>query len=163
MSLNIPELKASIMINAGRLAVDLERIKNDLTGRGFILKRWYGQHVYKKVLKAADAAAYECAKDLFKRTTSKEQVPVDTGALRDSAYIEKVGKGDAAGYEVGYDKDNRQNIRDKYGIIQHQGYMYGKLINHPNGGKSWFLEDPYNENIGSYGRAIKQAIKGVIE
>lgn len=153
MSFSVKDLNATIKIDAGRLAVDLERLKEELTKKGFIIKRWYGQRIYKKVLKAADAAAYECAKDLKKK--AQEQTPVDTGALRNSAYIEKVGKGETSGYEVGYDKNNSKNIRDTYGRIQHEAMWF----NHPNGGKAKFLEDPYNANMRGYIGEIKQAIK----
>lgn len=153
MSLNISELKATITIDTGRLQVELERLKDALTGRGFILKRWAGKMKYNKILKACDRAAYECAVDLMKEAVA--QTPIDTGALRKSAYVARIGKGETAGYEIGYDRNNSQNIRDKYGIIQHETLWF----NHPKGGKAKFLEDPYNANLRRYISIIKHTLK----
>lgn len=153
MSLNISELKATITLDTGRLQVELERIKDTLTGKGFILKRWFGNIKYSRILHACDRAAYECAIDLMNE--AKAQTPIDTGALRKSAYVAPIGKGDTAGYEIGYDQNNAQNIRDKYGIIQHETLWF----NHPKGGKAKFLEDPYNANLRRYISIIKHTLK----
>ena len=153
MSLSIKNLNATITLDSGRLKVELERLKDELTKRGFIIKRWYGQLVYRKVVKAAESAVHECAEDLKKQ--AQAQTPVDTGALRGSAYVKKIGKGDTSGYEIGYDMDNKQGIRDTYGIVQHEATWFS----HPNGGKAKFLEDPYNANYRGYVSKIKKAIK----
>lgn len=157
MSFNLDELSATITINAGRLAVDLERLKDELTGHGFILKRWHGQHVYNRILRACDRAALECARDL--KDAAVEQTPWKTHALQESAYIAKIGEGDSAGYQVGFDLNNGQNIRDKYGIIQHKTEWF----NHPRGGKANFLKDPFNANIRSYISRIKSVLKGAVK
>ena len=164
MSLQIGELKASITIDCGELGDQLEAIHEELTSYngifgkiGMKIKAWRGEKKFARVLESAQDAAVGCIVDL--RAKAKAQTPWDTHALMESMYIEEIGKGRTVSYETGYDKDNARNIRDKYGIIQHEVTSF----RHPRGGKAKFLEDPYNANIMAYKNEIRNALKGAIK
>ena len=164
MSLKISELKASITIDCGELEDQLNELHNQLTSYsgifgklGMKIKAWRGEKKFKKIVEAAQDSAVGCIVDL--RAKANAQTPWDTHALKESMYIEEIGSGAHVGYETGYDKDNAQNIRNKYGIIQHEVTSF----RHPRGGKAKFLEDPYNANIMSYKADIKRALKGAIK
>ena len=161
MSLNIGELKASITIDCGELEDQLNHIHDELTsyngvfGRlGMKVKSWLGEKKFEKIQMAAHEAASGCIIDL--RFKAKDETPWDTHALMESMYIEEIGAGtNSRGFETGYDKDNAKNIRDTYGIIQHEVTSF----HHPRGGKARFLEDPYNANIMKYKEEIRDAIQ----
>lgn len=163
MSLKISELKASIVIDCGELDTQLDELHKTLTSYngvfgkiGMKLKAWSGEIKFRRVLSACDQVAKDCAEDLQRKAYL--QTPEDTHALEDSMYIERIGTGTSVGYEVGYDKDNAQNIRDKYGIIQHEVTSF----HHPKKGKAKFLEDPYNANIMRYKDRIRSEIQGAL-
>ena len=64
---------------------------------------------------------------------SRQQVPVDTGALRDSCAVDVDGSGLQG--TVSYNTD--------YAVDQHENLTYG----HHNGGNAKYLEDPVNESV----------------
>ena len=66
---------------------------------------------------------------------SKEQVPVDTGALRDSCEV-TLDDSRLAGV-VSYNTD--------YAVDQHENLTYG----HHNGGNAKFLENPVNDSVST--------------
>lgn len=80
---------------------------------------------------------------------SLEEVPVETGALAESQFITETTTEDGEPLiEFGYGVDNVQyNPRskvttDEYMVRQHEDMA----LNHPNGGKAKFLEDPITRN-----------------
>jgi hypothetical protein len=82
---------------------------------------------------------------------SKELVPVDTGRLRDSGFVEgpEIGGGSASA-EIGYDTP--------YATKQHEDLS----LNHPHGGTSKFLEMPLHQWAeGAAERVIRRALESL--
>lgn len=82
---------------------------------------------------------------------SKELVPVDTGRLRDSGFVDgpEIGSGNASA-EIGYDTP--------YATKQHEDLS----LNHPNGGEPKFLETPLHQWAeGAAVRVVRRALGSV--
>lgn len=90
----------------------------------------FDKALIKSAVKGASEAGTHAALDHL-ATVSKNQVPIDTGALKASCAVQ-VGAGGTSG-AVSYDTP--------YAIIQHEATGYS----HPKGGKSKYLEDPAND------------------
>ena len=90
-------------------------------------------------------AIIECCRDL--KLESQAEVPVDTGKLKNSARIYNNSDANTISYSVGYETP--------YAIYQHENIEF----NHPNGGKSKFLEDPFKRNQQKYQTKIASAVK----
>ena len=112
----------------------------------------YDAEIQKQIIKTLDSAVHDCAMDL--KRESVNQAPIDTGALRRSAYVYKTKELER---EVGYDKNNAKGILGTYAIVQHE-----RNFNHPNGGKWKYLEDPYNERKERYEKYIEQALEDFV-
>lgn len=82
------------------------------------------------------------AEDIMKE--SRGEVPVDTGALLNSAYIEQQGNGDVV---FGYGKQNAQvNSKTGKSTEDYMMAVHERLdVRHPVG-KAKFLEDPVNRH-----------------
>ena len=107
---------------------------------------WRGKEAEALLKKAVMQEALRCAADL--QGKSAREAPVDTGDLRSNCNTSGMKEtGDKAWYEVGYDLE--------YSVIQHERLDF----NHPKGGKSKFLEDPFNKNKKQYDAFIKNAAK----
>lgn len=87
-------------------------------------------------------ASFKIANEIM--IDSLQEVPVDTGTLFRSHYIEETIDGVVFGYGPPNDKFNikSQAMTSEYMIYQHEGLH----LNHPNGGKAKFLEDPINRH-----------------
>jgi hypothetical protein len=69
---------------------------------------------------------------------SQEQVPVDTGALKDSGYLEIVRRGKNSVVEIGY---GRNGFPD-YAAVVHED----TTVPHKSPTKAKFLEDPLHKD-----------------
>jgi hypothetical protein len=79
---------------------------------------------------------------------SQELVPVDTGALKQSGFVDgpEIGAGSASA-EIGYDTP--------YALIQHENLA----LNHPHGGEPKFLETPLHQWAeGAAVRVVRRAL-----
>jgi len=94
------------------------------------------------------------AKELLEE--SKEQVPVLTGALKNSGRVFSerndviVAYGGVMMHEAGGEQDT-----SKYAIPQHERLDY----NHPRGGKAKYLEDPFKKRVGTIVARVNAKIK----
>ena len=99
---------------------------------------WDDDGLGSMVRDALDNALAEIAEDL--KVSSQAEVPVDTGALKESAFVEKIENWEGTiVYVVGYEKE--------YAVEQHETLDY-----HHSQGKAKYLEDPFN--------AIKDQVVG---
>lgn len=78
---------------------------------------------------------------------SQDLVPVDTGELKKSGKVVKVGEsGRKVSYQVVYEAlapwKNSSNGVFNYAWIQHEDMT----LKHPNGGQAKYLEEPYRKN-----------------
>lgn len=90
---------------------------------------------------------------------SLQQVPVDTGTLADSAYIEEQPDGSyVIGYGHGGMNPKSNALPEDYMIKQHEDLS----LNHPGGGKAKFLEDPAREHGVNMELKAARAIKEVL-
>jgi hypothetical protein len=71
------------------------------------------------------------------------EVPVETGALRDSSYIEQDSEGDV---EFGYGAGDRVNPRTKQSPQEYMMAVHERLDTYHPVGKAKFLEDPVNRH-----------------
>lgn len=111
---------------------------------------WNGENITKLLKRSIDEVVHDCAMDL--KRVSVNRAPIDTGALRRSAYVYKTKDLER---EVGYDRNNARGILRTYAIVQHERLDF----NHPNGGKAKFLEDPFNERKERYKDAISRRLR----
>lgn len=103
-----------------------------------------------RVNTAMAGALYKEANKIM--TRSKELVPVDTGALKNSGYVElpKV-EGNTVTVEMGYG-----GPAAPYALRQHEDLA----LNHPNGGQALYLAQPFNEaKSGMAGRIAAEVRK----
>lgn len=90
-------------------------------------------------------AIREVCLDLHNKSANR--APIDTGALRASAYSEVKGlRG-----EVGFG--------ELYALVQHERLDF----DHPKGGEAKYLENPLKENTARYMERIKGSGKTIIE
>lgn len=82
---------------------------------------------------------------------SQELVPVDTGALKASGFVDgPAGGGGTVSAEIGYDTP--------YATKQHEDLS----LNHPNGGEPKFLETPLHQWAeGAAVRVVRRALGSV--
>lgn len=78
---------------------------------------------------------------------SQRRAPIDTGALRGSAFAEQNGLEGTVGFT------------EEYALYQHEGVEF----NHPKGGEAKYLENPFKERINKYIKAIGDAVKRAVE
>ena len=80
----------------------------------------------------ASAALYEVGNEVM--AESKRLVPVDTGVLKGSGYVDepRTDRGSVS-VEIGYG-----GPADQYAVYQHENLS----LNHPGGGQAKFLEQP---------------------
>lgn len=80
-------------------------------------------------------------------TESLQQVPRDTNTLANSAFVEELSDGS---YAFGYKAAGQVNPKNKSSLEDYMVKQHEDLsLNHPNGGKAKFLEDPMNEHASS--------------
>jgi hypothetical protein len=89
---------------------------------------------------------------------SKELVPVDTGALKDTGKVHKIRKRGVHTRHVNITYGGRSeklNVNVRYAVIQHEGNF-----RHPRGGQRKFLEVPFNTYARgpTVGTALNKAI-----
>lgn len=107
---------------------------------------WRGKEAKKLTEDIVMKAALKCSAHL--KGESQREAPVKSGDLRGNCEVSELKKeGATEWYEVGYDLE--------YSVIQHERLDF----NHPKGGKSKFLEDPFNKNKKQYDAFIKNAAK----
>ena len=124
-----------------------------------------------KKRKAGMKATERVAKKLLK--LSQKLVPVDTGNLKESGRVEKSDQG-ILSYSVVYSatvRDRHENYGKPKSLANVAdpdfNYAYAihedvpRVYNHPNGGQSKYLEQPYRENkdkfLAEIGNAIRRA------
>ena len=97
---------------------------------------------------AAKKALEESMADLHSRAV--QLAPIDTGDLRSSAR-----------HEVNTTTDGMEGIVNfdaRYALAQHEGFFQ-----HPKGGQRKYLETPFRQQAGRYGRHIAKAIREAVE
>ena len=114
--------------------------------------RIYADEVARKVRTAAASGLRQTAEEMM--TESKRLVPVDTGTLKGSGYVEPVDMADLS-VRLGFG-----GPAEPYALVQHEDLS----LRHPGGGQAKFLEIPVNalapkltENVGN---AIRDVING---
>jgi hypothetical protein len=91
---------------------------------------WNNEGLGSAVRATLENGLLEIAEEL--KVVSQAEVPVDTGALQESAFVEKVANWEGnLVFVVGYAK--------KYAVEQHETLFY-----HHDQGKAKYLEDPFN-------------------
>jgi len=109
----------------------------------------------------APALANEADKILDK---SLQEVPIDTGALQLSNYINLPAiSGKSVSVEFGYggphvqENPKTRETTDEYAVIIHEDMT----MNHPNGGKSKYLEDPVKESVDEITEVIQSTVNSL--
>ena len=98
--------------------------------------------------KAKDGVKQELMTVLFDlQGESQRRAPIDTGALRGSAFAEQNGLEGTVGFT------------EIYALYQHEGVGF----NHPKGGEAKYLENPFKQRINRYINAIGNAVKRAVE
>lgn len=98
--------------------------------------------------KAKDEVTKELMDIIFDlQGESQRRAPLDTGALRGSAFAEMNGLEGTVGFE------------EIYALYQHEGVDF----NHPKGGEAKFLENPFKEKMKKYIKAIGDAVKRAVQ
>jgi len=98
--------------------------------------------------KATDEVSKELMDIIFDlQGESQRRAPIDTGALRGSAFAEMNVLEGTVGFE------------EIYALYQHEGLDF----NHPKGGEAKYLENPFKEKINKYIKAIGAAVKRAVE
>lgn len=118
----------------------------------------YVQRTIVRVRREARRFVKEEAEAIMK--ASQDQVPVDTGVLKDSAFIQEDDEGS---YTVGYGLDNPMNPKSKTAVEDYMVEVHEDLTKrHPNGGKAKFLEDPIREHqIEFDNKAAKRLLRAM--
>ena len=108
-----------------------------------------------KVKREAKKVCLAEAEEIMKESLA--EVPRDTEALADSAFIEQQENGDVI---FGYGKDNVQT-NPKSGRLTSEYMMavHERLDVHHDVGKAKFLEDPINRNKGKLEKSFAQKLK----
>lgn len=103
----------------------------------------------KRFEQVMDNTLHEIAERLCE--DSQKQVPVDTGALRDSAFIHKQEDGnDSLAYVVGYAKDYAKKQHEHLNYFHRQG-------------KAKFLEDPFLASQETMLQKISKVVHTVVD
>lgn len=105
--------------------------------------------------KTAKRLAREDVEELM--AESRSQVPVDTGALQDSSYIEETPDGLKFGYGGAHAQFNSK--RNEY-TTEYQLAVHERLDVYHTNGKAKFLEDPVNEYGSRMEETFTQKMKG---
>lgn len=110
-------------------------------------------------LKAGVKPATEAMAEVL-LAASKDQVPVDTGALKQSGRVVPLEVGTAVTYGRDDDGDETRNGRptNDYVAIVHEDFT----MNHPNGGKSHFLMDPMFTSRREILEAAAEVLRGFL-
>ena len=103
--------------------------------------------VERKVKESIRNSVRDCSFDLLQR--AKDLTPVDTGDLKASGFVEITDNGDVV--EVGFNTP--------YALKQHEDLTY----NHPQGGQSKYLEEPFQQNLDKYKEKIIEDIKDALD
>lgn len=86
-----------------------------------------------RAMQVLAAALYQESEAIM--TEAKEQVPVETGTLKNSGYVEPpVVDADGVSVTMGFG-----GAAEAYALIQHEDLS----LNHPRGGNAKFLERPF--------------------
>jgi hypothetical protein len=93
-------------------------------------------------------ALLDCGNDLQQK--SVDITPVDTGALRSSAFTEADRQGKNPGVVVGFEEE--------YAI-----YVHENLEAHHNVGQAKFLEQPLKENADKYVGHVRDKVQDLID
>lgn len=99
-----------------------------------------------------DAAAHELIGALYREAEriladSRQEVPVDTGALRNSAHVERLPNGAEAGYG---------GTAIPYALRQHEDLTFYHTV-----GKPKYLEDPFKRHASDMDTRIAQELRHV--
>lgn len=96
---------------------------------------------------ALAGALYEEGESI--RAESQERVPVDTGVLKNSAFVATEGQGDSFAVQVGYG-----GAAAEYAVVQHEDMT----LRHDDGGPK-FLENPALEHAKDMGERLAARIR----
>lgn len=94
-------------------------------------------------------ALLDCGNDLQQK--AQDLTPVDTGALRSSAFTEA-------------DRQNRKKPSVTVGFEEEYAlYVHENLEAHHNNGQAKFLEQPLRENADRYAEHVKNKVQELID
>lgn len=109
--------------------------------------KWRGDEALRIAREAGFQALRDGAEHIL--TEAIDETPIDTGTLRRSGTVTEAPSEDAVYI----------SFNTPYAIKQHEDLT----LNHPNGGKPKYLEDPFNRNkdkvINLVDNRIKEALK----
>ena len=100
-----------------------------------------------EVFDTVEDALLDCGNDLQQK--AQDLTPVDTGALRSSAFTE-AESGSNPSVVVGFEEE--------YAIFVHEN-----LEAHHNNGQAKFLEQPLRENADKYAEHVKNKVQELID
>lgn len=107
------------------------------------------------ILSASKQGLYEEGEEIF--AESQQEVPVDTGALKRSGYIEKQGNSVDIGYGRSEELGASNQTPNTYMVAVHERLD----VYHPNG-KAKFLEDPVNRHTRKGADSIADKIRKLL-
>lgn len=112
-----------------------------------------------RVAQAAADALYEQAKGIMDK--SIEQVPVDTGTLKASAYVERpTVTNTQITIDFGYGGPNDQvNPKSGQRASEYAIFVHERLDVHHTVGKAKYLEDPLNDAIRDMDSKLASKVK----
>ncbi len=94
------------------------------------------------------SALLDCSNDLQQK--AQDLTPIDTGALRASAFTEADRQGENPSVIVGFEEE--------YAI-----YVHENLEAHHDVGQAKFLEQPLKENADKYAEHVKNKVQELID
>lgn len=114
--------------------------------------RYYGPGLYKALIKCSNYALNREVKRIFKK--SQKQVPVNTGALKNSAKIIRqklrrgtFGGGLITGFFIRYGGPSKTDSGSRVNV-DYAGHVHNTNRNYRRRGSKWrFLSDPLNESL----------------
>lgn len=113
------------------------------------------KHSGLNILSASKQGLYEEGEEIF--AESRQEVPVDTGALKRSGYIEKQGNSVNIGYGRSDELGASNQTPNTYMVAVHERLD----VYHPNG-KAKFLEDPVNRHTRKGADSIADKIRKLL-
>jgi len=117
-----------------------------------ILKHQLEAELQKKLLQGKNALR-KVAEDIM--AESLQEVPVDTGTLKSSAFIEEIGHSKIT---FGYGGPNdRLNPKTGQYASEYMYYVHEDLFARHTVGKAKFLEDPVRRNVKKIKEELEQA------
>lgn len=117
------------------------------------------QAITKDIMDATMDQMHEVAVEIM--NSSQDQVPIDTTALIRSGFIVEQGDSIILGYGGPNTKINPKTgeFTEQYALRVHEDLS----MNHPNGGKAKFLEDPFDDACDNLDKLLIDPLKSIFK